>query len=276
MIATVAKRLGNIEALVQQLLASNPPGAEANPVLRLLRQDPCRLMTLAGMEPDPWQQRLLCSTSPRMLLLCSRQAGKSTAVASLALQEALLKEGSLILLLSPSQRQSAELFKKLTELFNALGRPVKATSESVLRMELANGSRIIALPGDEATIRGYSGVRLVVVDEAARVPDSLYYSIRPMVAVSQGRFVVLSTPFGKRGFFYEAWMHPHGWEPIRIDATQRPRISPEFLAGERRDLGERWFNQEYLCSFEDVVGAVFSQADIDAAMSDELEPWVIN
>jgi hypothetical protein len=77
--------------------------------------------------------------------------------------------------------------------------------ESALRLELRNGSRIVSLPGDETTVRGYSGVRLLVVDEAARVPDDLYFSIRPMLAVSGGRLVCLSTPFGKRGFFYEAW-----------------------------------------------------------------------
>jgi hypothetical protein len=118
-------------------------------------------------------------------------------------------------------------------------------------------------------------VRLIVIDEAARVLDSLYCSIRPMVAVSHGRLIALSTPFGKRGFFYEAWTGQDAWERIRIDASQCPRISPEFLEEERRALGERWWRQEYGCSFEDVVGAVFSQADIDAAMRDDVQPWIL-
>jgi hypothetical protein len=65
-------------------------------------------------------------------------------------------------------------------------------------MTLANGSRIISLPGDEETIRGYSGVRRLIVDEASRVLDPLYFAIRPMRApmraVSQGRMICLSTP----------------------------------------------------------------------------------
>ena len=78
--------------------------------------------------------------------------------------------------------------------FNALGRPLPVVAESALRLELANGSRVVSLPGDEKNIRGYSGVTLLVIDEAARVADELYYAVRPMLAVSQGRLVALSTP----------------------------------------------------------------------------------
>src|SRR6185369_6360406 len=98
-------------------------------------------------------------------------------------------------------------------------------------------SRIIALPENERTIRGYSGAALLVVDEASRVSDALYASVRPMLAVSRGRLVVLSTPFGKRGFFFEEWSSDRAWERIRITADQCPRISPEFLEEERLALG---------------------------------------
>src|SRR5207244_1618180 len=152
---------------------------------------------------------------------------------------------------------------------NALGRPVAVTGESALQLTLANGSRVVALPGEEATIRCYSGVRLLVIDEAARVPDVLYRSVRPMLAVSRGRLICLSTPFGKRGWFFEAWQGSaegkDRWDRVRITARQCPRIMPEFLAEERIELGERWFKQEYGCSFEDVVGAFFTSEALDAA-----------
>src|SRR5207244_4416310 len=119
-----------------------------------------------------------------------------------------------------------------------------------LRLELANGSRIVSLPGDEATVRGFSGVALLVIDEAARVNDALYYSVRPMLAVSQGRLVSLSTPFGKRGWFHDEWFGEGDWERVKITAEECPRIPATFLAEERRALGERWYKQEYLCSFE--------------------------
>jgi hypothetical protein len=244
-----------------------------SPLLRQLRADPARILSAAGMTPDPWQARLLRCRSPRMLLLCCRQAGKSTTAAALAMREALLRSGSLVLLLSPTLRQSGELFRdKVLKLYNALGRPVPTVQESALQMCLANGSRIISLPGDEETIRGYSGVRLLIVDEASRVPDGLYYAVRPMLAVSQGTLVCLSTPFGKRGWFHEEWFGTNAWDRVKITADQCPRIPPEFLAEEQRALGERWYRQEYACSFEDVIDAVFAYSDVMAAMCDDVQP----
>jgi hypothetical protein len=72
-------------------------------------------------------------------------------------------------------------------------------------MELANGSRVVCLPGREESIRSFSSVALLIIDEAACVPDDLYRSVRPMLAVSQGRLVCLSTPLGKRGYSFNEW-----------------------------------------------------------------------
>lgn len=225
-------------------------------------------MARAGLEPDPWQAGLLRGEPPRALLLCSRQAGKSSIASAMALQVALLNPDSLVLLLSPTLRQSSELFKaKLSWLYHRLGAPVAAAQETALSLTLANGSRVVSLPGNEEGIRGYSGVSLLVIDEASRVPDSLYYAVRPMLAVSGGRLVALTTPFGKRGWFYEEWERGEGWERVKVRADRCPRIKPEFLAQERLALGERWFRQEYECSFEEVLDSVFAQADIAAALS---------
>src|SRR5262249_13912954 len=126
--------------------------------------------------------------------------------------------------------------------------------------------------GDDETVRGYSGVRLLVIDEASRVPDALYSSVRPMLAVSRGRLVCLSTPFGRRGWFHDAWHSTETWQRVRITAEQCPRISSEFLSEERRSIGERWFRQEYGCEFLTAVGAIFSGDDIDAALTPAVVP----
>lgn len=234
--------------------------------------DPSLLMTAAGMPPDPWQQQVLRSHALRQLLLCSRQSGKSTTVASLAVSTARAEEACLVLLLSRALRQSQELFRKVLAVYHALGEAESPEAESTLRLELKNGSRIIALPGKEETVRSYSGVRLLVIDEASRVPDALYFSVRPMLAVSGGRLVCLTTPWGKRGFFYEAWMNDSSWEKIKITANQCPRISQAFLEEERRALGEWWFRQEYLVEFVDTVDQVFGYAHVQAALSESVQP----
>jgi hypothetical protein len=130
-----------------------------------------RILTHAGLEPDEWQAGVLRSDAQRMLLLASRQAGKSSVAAALALRTALLRPRSPVLLLSPSLRQSGELYRKVVDLFGALGRPMGVSAESALRLELSNGSRVVSLPGDEKNIRGFSGVALLIIDEAARVED---------------------------------------------------------------------------------------------------------
>jgi hypothetical protein len=251
-------------------------GPTEGALLEEIRADPSKILSLAGMCPDGWQQRLLHSSALRILILASRQAGKSMTAAALGLREALLYPQSLVLLLSPSQRQSGELFRdKVMKLFNALDRPVPTVQETQLSMQLENGSRIVSLPGDESTIRGYSGVSLAVIDEAARVDDNFYRACRPFLAVSRGRLVCLSTPFGKRGWFYDEFTGNNPWERVEIPATECPRISPEFLEEERAALGERWYRQEYMCSWEETVDAVFSHADIMAALENDLPPLLI-
>src|SRR5215212_5096957 len=211
--------------------------------------DPALILRARGLDPDPWQRALLLSPDRQLLLCCSRQSGKSTVVSALALHTALFRPGALVLLLSPSQRQSAEIFRKVLEADDALGRPVPAVYRTQLRLELANGSRVLCLPGREETIRSFGGVDLLVLDEAARIRDELYRSVRPMLAVSQGRLVALSTPFGQRGWFYHEWAGGGPWRRFRIGWRDCARITPEFIEEERRALGDAWVAQEYETAF---------------------------
>jgi len=157
-------------------------------------------------------------------------------------------------------------------LYNALGRPVAKANEMTSELHLVNGSRIIPLPGKEGTIRTYSGVNLLVADESARIPDSLYYAVRPMLAVSRGRLVALSTPFGKRGWFYETWIGEEKWKRVQLTADQCQRISKEFLAEEEIALGERWYAQEYFTEWVDTMDVVFRSEDIFATLNPEAKP----
>ena len=225
-----------------------------------------------GVEPDPWQEDLLRSGSERVLLNCSRQSGKSTMSAVIALHRALYHPGSLVLCLAPALRQSQELFGKIAGFYRDLGRPVPPQGERKLSLELENDSRIITLPGSEKTIRGFSGAALLLVDEASRVDDGLYYAIRPMLAVSGGSLMMLSTPYGKRGIFYEEWTGGVGWERYEVPASECPRISEAFLEEERQTLPPWVYRQEYECSFEETEDAVFTTDMIDAAISAEVKP----
>ena len=235
--------------------------------------DPVAMARQVGFDLDPWQSRVLTSDASRILLNCSRQSGKSTVTALLAVHTAHYQPDSLVLLLSPSLRQSQELFKKALEVHRALPHPVATEAESALRLELANGSRILSLPGKEHTVRGFSGVRLLAVDEAARVEDELYLSVRPMLAVSGWRLIALSTPFGTRGWWYQAWRSDETWERYAIPAQECPRIDAGFLAEERRTMGDWWFAQEYECKFLDGETQPFGREDIERAFAEGVEAW---
>jgi Terminase large subunit, T4likevirus-type, N-terminal len=239
---------------------------------RLVTEDRVEFAHSLGIVPDSWQERLLRSDAPRVLLNCARQSGKSTMAGIIALHQALLRRSSLVLILAPAERQAKELFSKVAEAYRALGHIIPADSYRKMGMELANGSRIEALPGTEKTIRGFSGVDLLLVDEASRVADELYYAVRPMLAVSGGRLMMLSTPYGRRGVFFEEWTDGQGWERYEVPASQCPRISEEFLEEELRALPRRVFRQEYECSFEETDDQVFSHADVQAAISEEVTP----
>jgi hypothetical protein len=239
-----------------------------------LALDRCAFARTLDIEPDQWQEDLLGSSSDRVLLNCSRQSGKSTMSAVIALHRALYYPGSLILCLAPALRQSQELFGKIAGFYRDLGRPVAPQGERKLSLELENGSRIITLPGSEKTIRGFSGVALLVVDEAARVDDALYFAVRPMLAVSGGSLMMLTTPYGKRGVFYEEWTSGSsaGGERYEVLASECPRISEEFLEEERAALPSYVFRQEYECSFEETEDQVFTTDVIERAVTSEVTP----
>ena len=234
--------------------------------------DPVVLARAAGIDPDPWQAEVLLSTAARVLLNVTRQGGKSTITSVLAVHTAVFRPGSLVLLVSPSQRQSAELFRKCLHAYRTLDRPVPASAETALRLELGNGSRIISLPGRESTLRGFSAVTLLCIDEAARAEDPLYLSLRPMMAVSGGRIIAMSTPWGRRGWFYDAWRQEPEWQRHEVPASACPRIAPAFLAEEERILGPWWFQQEYCCTFSETTDQLFSHEVLRASISGDIEP----
>lgn len=238
--------------------------------IRLALDRPYFMQTL-GYEPDNWQAEFLASEAKRVLLNCSRQSGKSTVTASLALHTARYKAGSLTLLLSPSFRQSLELYEKVIEGYLRLG---NEEGDDVLATELKldNGSKIVSLPSSEKTIRGFSGVDLLICDEASRIPDNLFYAVSPMLAVSGGRLIMLSTPFGQRGAFHDLWVNSTEYEKYKVTAYECKRISRDFIESEKRTLPSRIFKQEYMGEFLQVDDALFAYDEVMGLTSSEVEP----
>ena len=226
--------------------------------------------TAFEFEADEKQRVVLDSRARMGIVNCSRQWGKTTVVAAKAVHRAWTEKGCLVLAASPGERQSRVFVRAAKEFVKKLGVTPRGDGDNEISLMFPNGSRIVGLPGRAATIRGFAAVSLLLIDEAAQVPEELYLALRPMLAVSNGDLWMMSTPFGARGFFWETWEHGgEEWERVRGPATECARISKEFLERERKVYVAEWFAQEYLCEFTDAGGEWFGRRSVELAMRDE-------
>lgn len=248
-----------------------------NPLFRdfEMATDPVSFARAVGFEPYDYQMDVLRSPAEQIALNWCRQAGKSTATSYIPVHQAIYQPKSLTLVLGPGERQAVLLLDKIYEVIGRMGRfSLRLEKENTQYLKMENGSEIHALPGKGDTIRGFSDVDLIVIDEASRVPDSFYHAVRPMRAKGtrkkrRGRIVLLSTPAGKRGFFYQACVSTSGrWAYFEVPHQRVPHITEEFLADERAELPRQIFEQEYECAFLDQIGAVFTLDQIQRALSD--------
>jgi hypothetical protein len=241
-----------------------------------LSLDPCLLAEVAGLaELDDWQVAALRTRAPRCLWNAARQAGKSTLAAVLAVHQVLYSPASLVLVVSPTERQSKEVFKKALDVYAATGRQVPAESETRLWLELGNKSRLLSLPGTAGTVRGYSAPALIILDEAAHVDDGMVEVLLPMLVRSPaGRLLALSTPAGKRGWWHSAWVDGGAaWERLLVTADACPRLTRAALDAQRQVLmSEAKYRQEFYGEFLEVDDAVFRFEDVHGALDDSVEP----
>lgn len=237
--------------------------------------DPVAFARRLGIEPEKWQAAALRSTHPRQLFACSRQAGKSTVAAIAALHVAMHREDGLVLLCAPGERQALLLLRRVLGYYRKLGRPLELVNESATRLEFENGSQVVGLPSSESRIRGFARPDLVIVDEAARVEDELYYAVRPMLATGGGRLIAASTPFGPSGWFAAAWRaEGESWERHRVawsDVRHLDRAEVEF---DKRTMPAAMFAAEYEVDFSDSFhGQAFAYEVVARCVDAEGETW---
>ena len=201
-----------------------------------------------NVKPTAWQESFLrASQGASILALTARQVGKTTVAAWAIAHAMLFRPGSLSVIACPAQRQSAESVRRVRTVLAQAGAEFK--SDNVYGLELSNGSRVLALPSSDDSIRGLTVDAWIVADEAARLTDDLISALRPMRArCPQTRFAMLSTAWSRTDPFWQAWDSD---DPsyLRLTATadvDPTLFRPEFLEQERRALGEDTFKREYL------------------------------
>lgn len=218
---------------------------------------------------DEWQKRVL-DHSGNITIRAGRQVGKSEVVSEKAVSFALKNGGTTTMVLAASQRQSGLLFEKIRAKLDLLG-DIYLDKPTLTRIRLKNGSKIYSLPTGRTGhyIRGYT-LDLLIVDEAAFIPQTVWTAIRPMIAVAQkkgmGDMVLLSTPFGKGGFYYDTFTDKNFLQ-FHISSEDCPRIPKEFLRSEKRKMSKLEYAQEYLGEFVEEYNQFFPTQLIKQCMT---------
>ena len=221
---------------------------------------------------DEVQQQILTESNTRILILAPRQAGKSTAAAVRVLHEAVHKPNATILLASASGRQSGQILQKTRQMARYMDIDLFAAPPKCEGFTLANGASVIALPDNEEKVRCFSAPSLIVVDEAAFASDTLYTALEPMLTVSNGTFMLLSTPNGQTGYFYEKWhLQNSPWTNIFGTLEDCPRVSDAAIQKLRESMSEETYQQEFECKFIAAGGQFISLETFRKCLRDDFD-----
>jgi hypothetical protein len=244
-----------------------------------------------GFEPFGWQDRILDSTHKRKIVNGARQSGKSTVVSGKPCHRAKYYPRSLSIIAAATEKQAVEDMEKTKDFISRDPKYPKVIRNSDSLLELANGSRILIIPATEKAARGYSSPDLIVLDEAARIDDTVFRGgILPMLTDNaKCELIQISTPNGKYGFFHRAWLSEQ-WERYEVRAPWNPTedstgLSPAMLEADYiadraekgiiacysprhfnkdeqvlqlNEMSEWLYRQEYLCEFVDTGTQVFN------------------
>ena len=209
---------------------------------------------------DDWQKEVL-ETEGNICLRSGRQVGKSTVISIKAAEYAIKNRKKTIMVIASVERQAYLLLEKIISYLNekykflvkkGKDRPTKH------KVQLINGSVIYCLPTGLTGygIRGYT-VDLLIADEAAYIPAEVWTAVTPSLAVTKGNLILLSTPKGKDGYFYNCF-NDDNFTSFHISAEDCPRKNVEFLEAEKKRMTKLQYAQEYLGEFVDEFRQFFS------------------
>lgn len=208
---------------------------------------------------EPWQVEVK-EAQGNVVVRSGRQVGKSTAISVKAGDFAIKNARKSILIIAAVERQAYLLFEKVIAYVRATKpnmiksgkhRPTKS------KLELTNGSIIRCLPTGLTGhgIRGFT-IDLLIADEAAFIPSAVWAAVTPMLAITKGKMILLSTPYGREGFFYQCFQD-ETFKRFHISSEDCPRRDDNFLKQEKNRMTRLQYAQEYLGEFVDDLRQFF-------------------
>jgi len=204
---------------------------------------------------DPWQKEVL-ETTGNICLRSGRQVGKSFVIGIKAALYALDHQGKLVMVISKTERQAGLLFAKIlrnvqemdkTQIMKGKKRPTKHL------IHLKNGSTIHCLPAGDTGfgIMGFT-IDLLIADEAAWIPEEVWNSIIPALAITRGEIWLLSTPYVKEGYYYNCFSDSK-FTAFHTSSEDCPRKDQDFLDTQKKNLTKAQYHQMYLGEFVDEI-----------------------
>lgn len=213
---------------------------------------------------DQWQIDVK-ATQGNIIVRKGRQVGASTIISQIAAEEALRKK-MFIMIIAAVEREALLIFEKILGYIHEVAPynlKTKADKPTKHRLRLKNGSEILCVPAGVtgAGIRGHT-IDLLIADEAAFIPEAVWAAVTPSLMVTGGRMILLSTPHGKEGYFYERYDDEDFtsfYVNAEIAVRERPICATWTLKqqkdairhqkAERRRLTDLQYQQEYLGKF---------------------------
>ena len=203
------------------------------------------------------------------IILKSRQLGLSTLTAAYAVWLALFYKDKNILVIATKLAVAQNFIKKVKVAINGLPPWLilpEITSNNKQSIEFNNGSSIKAVPTSDDAGRS-EALSLLIVDEAAFVRnfDELWMGLYPTLSTG-GRAIILSTPNGVGGQYYDLYMKAESGEnefnPIKLPWDVHPERDDSWFDQESKNLSKKQVAQELLCDFAASGDTFLSNDDI--------------
>jgi hypothetical protein len=224
--------------------------------------------------PDRKQTEVLDSPAKQVLLNCTRHWGKSTLAAARAVYEAHHRPQGVIAIINPTMRQSCQFMEIVAAFVQQIDDCARIGGAA---LRLRNGSRIAGVRASAAALRKLDGLAMLVMDDAARISDRLYQTARRKLAGTDSLFWLLSTPNGKRGFFWKLAKVRHSeWHRLTVPAEACPRIPAAFVEEKQRTMFPRAFRQDYECRFAELREEIFNPAIVRQAFRKDIRALAID
>jgi hypothetical protein len=256
-----------------------PPSTSSSPVGFGFRYtfDPLSFATdVLHWNPDEKQREALNARRARRILNWARQCGKTEVAAVEAIHVACTRPGSLIVVIGGVQDHINQFFNRIDMFFeeattstsDPFGGPVTKPSGNRIVRRFPNRSRIVGLTTNKA-VRSHTA-RFIILDESGYIDDRVWEGVLPTLATTDGNILVIGTPRGARGWYYDLWNNkknavgPRGWFKSQYPAADNPRISRDYLEEMRMTCGDTWMRQDFCCEFLHDGQTLLHPDDVDA------------